>query len=234
MQMGFGTYRFRLLAVPLLAVASCGLPLRLEIESIKADNPGMIPSILASGLIDAVPFEEAGTCGPTSDLASIIPDCPLPGICFAAACLNHDICYSTCGTQQTGCDQVFFWDMVYTCDVSTSDYFEQNRCYSLAWIYYQAVAGYGGFYFPTTQQIVCARDAEKWIPDGQVFEDAARLAEAMPPAPFVDADGDLMPDDWELVVGLDPSDAGDASADYDGDGLINLAEYTHDGDPYLR
>lgn len=229
----FRTCRAWLLALPLAVAVGCGLPLRLEIDTIKASNPGMVPSVLASGLFDAVPFEEAGTCGPTSALADIIPDCPLPGVCFTAACANHDVCYSTCGTRQTSCDQVFFWDMIYTCDAGTSDFFEQNRCYSLAWIYYQAVAGYGGLYFPSTQEAVCARDAAKWIPDGQVFDDAARTIADLPPAPFVDADGDLMPDDWELIVGLDPGDAGDALLDYDGDGLINLGEYTHGSDPYV-
>lgn len=217
-----------------LSMTHCGLPLRFEIDQIKSDNPGMVPSLLSSGLIDVVPFGEAGTCGPNSALAGIIPDCPLPGICFTAACVNHDICYSTCGTQQAVCDQVFFWDMIYLCDSSTSNFTEQNECYSMAWIYAQAVSIYGDSYFPNTQEIVCTRDAQKWIPDGQVFDDTARAAEALGPAPFVDMDNDLMPDEWETIVGLDPTDPADAWLDYDGDGLVNLGEYTHGMDPYVQ
>jgi hypothetical protein len=220
----------------LLISSHCDLPLRFTIDQIKADHPDMVPSIQASGLADAVPSEELGECGPNRTLANIIPDCPLPGICFTAACSNHDICYSTCGTQQLSCDQVFFWDMIYLCDTHVADFFDQNRCYSLAWIYYRAVQMYGDLYFPDTQTIVCAR-AEKaradWPADGQVFELSARSAEIDPIAPFVDLDDDLMPDDWEIERGLNPADPGDAWLDYDGDGLLNLGEYTHVSDPYL-
>lgn len=40
-----------------------------------------------------------------------------------------------------------------------------------------------------------------------------------------DADGDRMPDAWELAHCLDPNSAGDALADADGDGAVNLQEY---------
>ncbi|MDO6546317.1 M4 family metallopeptidase [Pseudoalteromonas carrageenovora] len=43
---------------------------------------------------------------------------------------------------------------------------------------------------------------------------------------FIDADTDLMDDNWELLYGLDPSDAADAALDLDQDGLTNLEEYT--------
>ncbi|SFU00524.1 GlyGly-CTERM domain-containing protein [Pseudoalteromonas sp. DSM 26666] len=42
---------------------------------------------------------------------------------------------------------------------------------------------------------------------------------------FVDTDSDLMDDNWELLYGLDPSDADDANLDLDQDGLSNLEEY---------
>ena len=42
---------------------------------------------------------------------------------------------------------------------------------------------------------------------------------------FVDTDSDLMDDNWELLYGLDPNSADDASLDLDQDGLSNLEEY---------
>ena len=40
-----------------------------------------------------------------------------------------------------------------------------------------------------------------------------------------DADGDGIPDDWEMANGLNPSDPLDGDADADGDGQSNRAEY---------
>ena len=41
----------------------------------------------------------------------------------------------------------------------------------------------------------------------------------------MDSDGDRMADGWEIRYGLDPLDPGDDSADADGDGFTNLAEF---------
>ncbi len=41
----------------------------------------------------------------------------------------------------------------------------------------------------------------------------------------VDADGDGIPDAWETILGLDPFDPADATADFDGDGLVNRDEF---------
>jgi hypothetical protein len=48
----------------------------------------------------------------------------------------------------------------------------------------------------------------------------------------VDADGDAMPDAWELGNGLDPGDPADSVRDDDGDGLANLHEFWHGTDPH--
>jgi len=115
--------------------------------------------------------------------------------------------------------------MAYLCESGAQNDFELNRCYAVAWIYYRAVQLFGIYYFPNTQDTVCSRETEE--PDVP-----ARSTCPILEAPFVDADQDLMPDGWELQTMLDPADPGDAWADYDGDGLVNLAEYTHGTNPY--
>lgn len=49
---------------------------------------------------------------------------------------------------------------------------------------------------------------------------------------FVDADGDLLPDTWEVAVGTDPTQD-DASEDPDDDGLSNLQEFERGSDPFV-
>ena len=46
-----------------------------------------------------------------------------------------------------------------------------------------------------------------------------------------DDDGDGMPDDYEIANGLNPSNAADATADADGDGVTNLDEFRFGSDP---
>ena len=44
-------------------------------------------------------------------------------------------------------------------------------------------------------------------------------------SPWIDGDGDGMPDDWEASRGLDPADAAVGTADRDGDGFTNLEDW---------
>jgi pectate lyase len=49
--------------------------------------------------------------------------------------------------------------------------------------------------------------------------------------PFLDSDGDGMPDHWEERFDFDPNDAAGSSADTDGDGYTNIEEYINRTNP---
>ena len=44
-------------------------------------------------------------------------------------------------------------------------------------------------------------------------------------SPWIDSDGDGMPDDWERTQGLDPAAPADGNGDRDGDGFTNLEDW---------
>lgn len=49
--------------------------------------------------------------------------------------------------------------------------------------------------------------------------------------PLYDSDKDGIPDEWEIIHGLNPNDVTDAQKDTDGDGLTNLEEYRAGANP---
>jgi len=49
--------------------------------------------------------------------------------------------------------------------------------------------------------------------------------ELAPGTPWIDGDGDGMPDDWERAHGSNPADAADGALDRDGDGYTNLEDW---------
>ena len=86
-----------------------------------------------------------------------------------------------------------------------------------------------------------SKPVDEWIVHGEAVgstqlalriastEVATIAVEVLDPAG--DADGDGMPNDWELRHGLDPLDPEDAGEDADGDGVGNLTEYLQGRDP---
>jgi hypothetical protein len=95
------------------------------------------------------------------------------------------------------------------------------NCQFRAYVYFQAVSLGGGDAYSQGQDQACGQ------PGGAA-------AGGSPPGdpPLPDADNDLMPDEWELLVGLDPTNPLDALQDPDGDGLNNIEEYLHDMNPF--
>lgn len=49
--------------------------------------------------------------------------------------------------------------------------------------------------------------------------------------PYIDSDGDGIPDEWEKKYGLDPNDPSDAVKDMNGDGYTNIEKYINAIDP---
>jgi hypothetical protein len=219
--------RWRLVGALLSAagLSGCGILVKGQVDAVRAEYPDVVGPLAWNGVADM--DMEPLRCGPSGILTWLIPDCPLDGVCFTAACYDHDECYGTCGTSQVVCDGVFFWDLIYVCDAADIGELARYRCYNLAWIYSQAVHLYGATSFSLSQEIACSSGAEADAATAREASDAPTLA------PFVDEDNDLMPDDWEVEMMLDPTDAGDAMLDYDGDGLVNLAEYVRETDPYV-
>ena len=49
--------------------------------------------------------------------------------------------------------------------------------------------------------------------------------------PYIDSDGDGMPDEWETAHGLNPHDPSDAIQDRNGDGYTNIEKFIYGLDP---
>ncbi len=63
---------------------------------------------------------------------------------------------------------------------------------------------------------------------GRIIDSQAEVGgwpESPAGAPWIDGDGDGMPDDWERAQGLDPADGTDGAADRNGDGWTNLEDW---------
>jgi hypothetical protein len=68
---------------------------------------------------------------------------------FSVACMGHDTCYGTPGTEQDrrACDQAFLDAMLASCDAKwTSQIIRRSGCYSIAYTYFLAVR-IGGWAF---------------------------------------------------------------------------------------
>ncbi len=72
------------------------------------------------------------------------------------------------------------------------------------------------------------------IRNGTLYAAADTLGSGFGKGALSDADGEGMPDKWEVDHGLDPANPADAIRDADGDGLTNLQEYRYGTNPNLK
>lgn len=75
-----------------------------------------------------------------------------------------------------------------------------------------------------TQTGILIQSEKDLIAEGVGDDGYGTLPETSRPAGY-DTDGDGMPSDWEIAVGLNPDDPADGNADADGDGYTNLEAY---------
>ena len=88
-------------------------------------------------------------CGTADGIGRLVPDCPLPSLCFTAACQAHDRCYAFCEVERSECDRRFRNDMVAICfQEFPRDLTGLQRCLGLALTYWAAVVELGDSFFP--------------------------------------------------------------------------------------
>lgn len=165
-------------------------------------------------------------CGPGGALGPLVPECPVPPACFSDTCSEHDLCYRLCGIERADCDEALLLGMRTSCADSFADDDPQLiHCNNVAFIYTAAVTALGDGVFAFTQVLGCLCGDEP--PAARDTPTKSFLLRS----PYQDLDNDLLPDDWETAVGLDPWDPADAIDDPDGDGVNSLMEYVLDTDP---
>ncbi len=170
-------------------------------------------------------------CGPGGILGVVVPECPVPPVCFSDVCSEHDLCYRLCGIDRSVCDDALRADLTGVCTETFADGDPLRvRCTNIAFIYATVVEGLGEGVFAVTQVLGCLCGDE--IPAARAIQRHGAINTPSRVPPYCDRDDDLLPDDWETAVGLDPLDPADALADYDGDDRNNLMEYVFDTDPF--
>ncbi|KAB2668333.1 MAG: hypothetical protein DVB31_06630 [Verrucomicrobia bacterium] len=163
---------------------------------------------------------------------------PFPGIglpvpfCFTVPCDHHDICYGTCHAAKNHCDVQFLVEMMAVCDqAAANNPVGHFICEERAFALYQMVSIFGGpLAYDPAQKAACVCQTGGNFAAFAAARRSARPADG-PVAPYLDLDGDLLPDEWERAVGLDPTDPSDTFADPDGDGLNNFVEFFLQLDP---
>lgn len=88
----------------------------------------------------------------------------------------------------------------------------------------------GASFLVSGRRVFCEM-CHKPIPGELALCPLCKQSQPEPEKVILDSDGDGIPDDLELKLGLDPKDASDADADKDGDGFTNAEELAAKTDP---
>lgn len=104
---------------------------------------------------ELVRVEVANSCGP-GQVESLIPDCPVPGVCFTSACAAHDQCYTTCGSNRRACDDEFWKGLQGACDAAFRlGHPRFDDCRYAALTYWLSVSVLGQSAWVTAQDRAC-------------------------------------------------------------------------------
>jgi hypothetical protein len=115
----------------------------------RVPHPGHVPS--------------SNGCGPAQGfIRYIIPNKigPDRNVDFTPACNHHDICYDTCNSVKSACDQAFLADMRAACSEAYPghgffDRYMRSVCGADAYLYYTAVARGGAEAYEEAQKEAC-------------------------------------------------------------------------------
>ena len=117
----------------------------------RVPHPGHVPSF--------------NGCGPEKGFGKyVIPNKigPYRNVDFTQACNNHDICYDTCNSEKSSCDQGFLSDMTAACAVAypgrgVYDRYMRHGCELDAYLYYSAVSktSTGTDAYESAQSLAC-------------------------------------------------------------------------------
>ena len=117
-------------------------------------------------------------CGPTGWKGKFVPNKPLYAVDFTKPCDAHDICYGTCGSKKSKCDEVLRDDAKVQCFLKYGmddmgpfellgrmqealDNAKLKGCYALAETYYVAVSNGGDKPFADAQKTACECHCKK-------------------------------------------------------------------------
>lgn len=131
----------------------------------------LLPRSARAQSCDNVVHDERGchlppnTCGPAEDsilkqiINALVPD-TYEEASFLGACRHHDVCWGTCDSDKSECDEAFFRDLSSACRVaypfkeSREDFFD---CVQRAILYSRAVdTALGRMFYADAQQSACA------------------------------------------------------------------------------
>lgn len=105
-------------------------------------------------------------CGP-GDIAPLIPDCPVEGVCFTTGCNAHDHCYRQCGVDKAACDRQLHRDLIRICDRElTALHEDYSVCTYMAYLFWVAVDRLGQSSFDETQEIHGCNLIDPLVRDG--------------------------------------------------------------------